>query len=85
MNIVKIIDFLRNHLKAVIGVCLALLALLVLADGLFVDKEEAHTPAEHYFGFWAAFGFVSCLVIIFVSKAYGHAGIMKGEDYYGDE
>ncbi len=34
--------------------------------------------------FWSAFGFVACLLIIFLSKWYGHAGIMTGEDYYDE-
>lgn len=85
MKIVALIDFLRNHLKAVIIISCVMLALLVVGDWLFVDKEHAHTKAEHYFGFWSAFGFVACLLIIFVSKWFGHLGIMKREDYYGDE
>jgi hypothetical protein len=86
MTIVQAIDFLKRHLKVVIAGCLILLALLVIGDALFVDKKEhAHTPVEQYIGFWSAFGFFSCLAIIFVSKWYGHRGIMQDEDYYGDE
>lgn len=85
MNLVALIDFFRNRLKAVIIVSCVLLALLVVVDWFFVDKEHAHTKAEHYFGFWSAFGFVACVLIIFVSKWFGHRGIMKREDYYGDE
>lgn len=85
MIIVALIDFLRARLKAVIWGSAGTLALLVLADWLFVDKEHAHTAPEHWFGFWSGFGFLACLVIIFVSKWYGHRGIMKSEDYYGDE
>jgi drug/metabolite transporter (DMT)-like permease len=84
MILVALIDFLRKHLRVVIGICLALLALLVVGDALFVDKHHAHTAPEHWFGFWAAFGFLACLIIIFVSKWYGHRGIMVDEDYYGD-
>ena len=83
--IVALIEFLRARLKFVVRVCWVLLALLVVGDWLFVDKEHAHTAPEHVFGFWSAFGFVACLLIIFVSKWYGHRGIMKPEDYYGDE
>lgn len=82
MFIVTLIDFLRRHLRTVIIAALVLLALLVIGDALFVDKEHAHTRAEHGFGFWAAFGFLACLIIIFVSKWYGHLGIMQDEDYY---
>ncbi|MEI8241697.1 MAG: hypothetical protein WCI17_00370 [bacterium] len=85
MIIVRAIDFLKRHLKAVIIACLVLLALLVTGDALFVDKEHAHTRPEHYIGFWSAFGFLACLAIIFVSKWFGHRGIMQDEDYYGDE
>lgn len=83
--IVTFIEFFRNRLKTVIRVSGVILALLVLADAFLVDKEHAHTQAEHWFGFWSAFGFIACLLIIFVSKWYGHLGIMKREDYYGDE
>ncbi len=35
--------------------------------------------------FWSVFGFVSCVAIIFISKWYGHLGIMTREDYYDDD
>ncbi len=82
MKLVKFIEFLRQRLKQVIGICLAILGGLVVLDALFVDKEHAHTMPEHWWGFWAGFGFLGCLAIIFVSKWFGHAGIMVREDYY---
>lgn len=84
MKLVKLIEFLRSRLKTVIKLCLAALALLVIADVLFVSKEHAHTGAEHVWGFWAVFGFIGCVVIIIVSKWFGHAGIMQREDYYDE-
>ncbi len=86
MKLLRLIEFLRRHLKSVIRVCLAGLVLLVLIDAIpfFVDKHHAHTKAEHIPGFWAAFGFVACVVIVLVSKAFGHAGIMTREDYYDE-
>lgn len=80
--IVNFIDFLRDRLKLVIRCCYGVLALLVLYDVLFVDKHHAHTAPEHWFGFWAIFGFVACVLIIYISKWYGHLGIMTREDYY---
>ena len=80
--IVKCIDFFRDRLKLVIRLCYVGLALLVVWDALFVDKHHAHTAAEHYPGFWSLFGFIACVLIIFVSKWYGHLGIMTREDYY---
>lgn len=86
MKLLRFIEFLRRHLKTVIYGCLALLVLLVLADAVpsIVDKAHAHTKAEHIPGFWAAFGFVACVLIVIVSKAFGHAGIMTREDYYDE-
>jgi hypothetical protein len=50
-----------------------------------VHKEHhAHTAVERIPGFWSVFGFIGCVVIILVSKWYGHAGIMKREDYYDE-
>ena len=87
MILVRLIEFLRARLKTVIRVALVVLALLVVADALpfLVHKEHhAHTAAERFPGFWAVFGFVACTLIIFLSKWYGHAGIMKREDYYDE-
>jgi hypothetical protein len=73
-------------LRAVVWVGVAVLVLLVAIDAMpfLVDKEHAHTGAERIPGFWAVFGFVACTLIIFVSKGYGHAGIMEREDYYDE-
>ena len=86
MKLVHVIEYLRRNLKTVVRVSLALLALLVLADAIpgIVNKEHAHTAAEHFPGFWAVFGFVGCVVIIILSKAFGHAGVMQREDYYNE-
>lgn len=85
MNLVKLIEFLRHRLKAVVWACVAVLALLVILDFLLVNKEHAHTAPEHWFGFWSGFGFLACAVIVFLSKWYGHAGIMTREDYYDSD
>lgn len=86
MKLVALIEFLRRHLKTAIRIsCIVLLVLIVLdAIPAVVDKEHAHTSVEHLPGFWSAFGFVACVLIIFLSKAYGHAGIMTREDYYDE-
>ncbi len=86
MIVVRLIEFLRGRLPAVIRVSLLGLALLVIADALpfLVDKEHAHTKLEHWPGFWSVFGFGACVLIVLLSKWYGHAGIMKREDYYDE-
>jgi hypothetical protein len=84
MNLVKIIEFLRNRLKTIVRICFGVLAILILVDAVFVDKAEAHTPVEHIPGWWSVFGFVACVAIILLSKWFGHAGIMQREDYYDE-
>jgi hypothetical protein len=86
MKLLRLIEFLRRHLKSVIRACLVLLVLLVIVDAVpfLVDKHHAHTKAEHLPGFWAAFGFVACVLIVLVSKWFGHAGVMTREDYYDE-
>jgi len=84
MKPVSLIEFLRNRLKAVIWISCGVLALLVIADALFVNKEHAHTKVEHIPAFWSVFGFVACTLIVVLSKWYGHSGIMTREDYYDE-
>ncbi|MBU0730362.1 MAG: hypothetical protein KKE17_14560 [Proteobacteria bacterium] len=81
--IVNLIDFLRDRLKTVVRICYAILAMLVVYDIIFVDKTHAHTWMEMKIpGWWAIFGFIACVLIIILSKWYGHLGIMTREDYY---
>ena len=84
MNLVRLIDFLRDRLPLVIRICWVILGLLVVIDAIpaLVDKHHAHTAPEHIPGFWSVFGFPACTIIIFVSKWFGHSGIMKREDFY---
>ena len=84
MKLIQFIDFFRNRLKTTVKVCLAILGLLVLADALLVPKEHAHTWIEHIPGFWALFGLLGCMILIILSKAFGHLGIMTREDYYDE-
>jgi len=84
MKLVKLIEFLRSRLKTVVRICFVVLALLIAVDAFLVNKEHAHTGPEHLPGFWSLFGFVGCVLIIILSKWYGHAGIMKREDYYDE-
>jgi hypothetical protein len=85
MRLGALIEFLLRHIKKVRIISLCFLGLLIVFDWLFVDKSHAHTEPEHYIGFWSIFGFVACLAIIFISKWYGHLGIMTREDYYDDD
>jgi hypothetical protein len=86
MKLVGLIDRLRGRLPGVVRVCLGLLALLILVDAIpaVVDKEHAHTSLERWPGFWSVFGLLGCVLLILVSKWFGHCGIMRDEDYYDE-
>jgi hypothetical protein len=84
MKLAMLIEFLRHRLKKVVRICFGILALLILVDTFFVNKEHAHTAPEHFPAFWSVFGFVGCVLIILLSKWFGHTGIMTREDYYDE-
>jgi hypothetical protein len=86
MNLVRLIDFLRDRLPAVVRVSMIALAVLIALDALpaVVDKEHAHTAAEHLPAFWAVFGLLGCLALVVCAKGFGHAGISQREDYYDE-
>lgn len=84
MKLVQLIEFLRNRLKLLVRLSFGLLGLLILVDAVLVNKEHAHTQPEHWPAFWSVFGFLACATIIYVSKWFGHSGIMTREDYYDE-
>jgi hypothetical protein len=58
------------------------LVLLVVADFL-VPREHVEYFWERLKGWSAFYGFVSCVLLIFVSKFLGHqGGLMRRENYY---
>ncbi len=86
MNLLRVIDFLRDRLPVVIRAGIAVLVVLVVADAVpaIVDKEHAHTAAEHVPAFWALFGLLGCLALVVVAKTFGHAVVSRREDYYDE-
>lgn len=56
------------------------LVLLVLPD-FFLHKHHLFSVVESWPGFYAMFGFLSCVGIILVSKALGF-WLKREEDYY---
>lgn len=86
MKLVRLIEWLRNRLTLLVRLSFVVLALLIVIDAIpaLVDKEDAHTRLEHLPGFWSVFGFIACVLIIILSKAFGHVGIMQREDYYDE-
>ena len=85
MKLAKLIEFLRNRLKTVIWSAAPSWRCLPAGGHPLVSNDDAHTAAEHFPAFWSVFGFLGCVLIIILSKWFGHLGIMTREDYYEDE
>ncbi len=60
----------------------ASLVVLLICD-LFIHKH-AEFPWEDAFGFYASYGFVSCVLLIFIAKAL-RLMIRRDEDYYDED
>ncbi len=86
MRLAKLIENLRNRLPTVIRACFGVLGLLILCDILIkLPHLKSDEPwFEKLPGFWSVFGFIGCVLIIVLSKWYGHEGIMTREDYYDE-
>ena len=81
---IRLIEFLQER-ASIVRFCLYLTAAIVLIWSLTLDHSHAHTWVEqHIPGFWSIFGFVSCVILVFVSAWLGRAGLAQEEDYYDD-
>ncbi len=59
----------------------AALVLVLIAESL-VDMH-GEFPVEHFYGFYAVYGFISYVLLIFVAKVIRKI-VMRKEDYYDD-
>ncbi|MFQ5579745.1 MAG: hypothetical protein ACE5FZ_03965 [Nitrospiria bacterium] len=57
------------------------LSLVVVSD-FFILHDHVIFLWDKIPGWWSFFGFISAVVMIFLSKAIGHVWLMKREDYY---
>ncbi len=67
-------------LKAMMAVLFAVLAALLLAEGW--AHRHVIFPWEEWYGFYAAFGFVAYVVLVFVAQYVLRPIVMRDEDYY---
>ena len=79
MNLIDIIEKLRT--KTVKKLAYGILVLLIVAD-FIIPRHEIHFLGDKIPGFWSLFGFISCVLIIVVSKWLGHHWLVRDEDYY---
>jgi len=60
-----------------------LVLVLIVAADFLVSREDAEYLWDRLPCWSAVYGFVSCMLLIFVSKFLGHrVGLMRREDYY---
>ena len=83
MKIGKFLEFLVSKTKTLRWIMFGILALLVILDVIIPAKYERF-PWDGICGFGAVYGFVSCVLIIVVSKALGYALLYRPEDYYDE-
>jgi hypothetical protein len=80
----KVVDYIGNPANVKTLKKLFYLSLIVVvALDFLVHREHAYFIWDEWPGWGAFYGFVSCVLIIKVSKFLGHqGGLMKREDYY---
>jgi len=79
MSLIDIIEKLRT--KKVKKFAYSILVLLVAAD-FIIPRHEIHFFGDKIPGFWSLYGFISCVLIIVVSKWLGQHWLVRDEDYY---
>ena len=79
MNLIDIIEKLRT--KTVKKLAYGILVLLIVAD-FIIPRHEIHFFGDKIPGFWSLYGFISCVLIIVVSKWLGQHWLVRDEDYY---
>ena len=82
----KIFEYIEKpeKIKRLKIVCLIVLAVVVALD-FPIPRDHAAYWWDVMPGFDAVYGLISCLVIIFGSKAIGKLGIVRQENYYQED
>ncbi len=81
----RLLEFLCGDVRRVLTWLYRVCAILMVIDLAFffgfADKE-AHYPWEDQVGFYAAYGFVACVLLVLISKFILRPLIIRKEDYY---
>lgn len=83
MELGKILEHMVKNAKTLERIAYVILALTVVLD-LFIPRDHVYFFWDDIPGFSAVYGFISCILIIIVSKALGHYWLSRPEDYYDD-
>ncbi len=83
MDIGKLLEKLVARRRLLSWIMLGFMAVLVVLDVL-TRTGYGRFPWDGIGGFGAIYGFLSCVVIIAVSKGLGYALLYRSENYYDD-
>jgi uncharacterized membrane protein len=78
----RLLEWLVRNSRTLGWWMLGLMAVLVGAD-ILIPTGYGRFPWDTIGGFGAFYGFVSCVLIILVSKLLGYWLLYRKEDYYG--
>ncbi len=78
---IHIFDNPKNIQRVLYGLFGSLILLLALEP--FVEKHS-YFPWEEWPGFYAIFGFVSCVLLVLAAKYILRPLVKRDEDYYDD-
>jgi purine-cytosine permease-like protein len=84
MKLARILEWMVVHGRMLARILLVVMAALVVAD-FFKTPGYQRYAWDGWAGFGALYGFVSCIVIIVVSKALGYLFLYRPDDYYDDD
>ncbi|MCP3940612.1 MAG: hypothetical protein GY710_03910 [Desulfobacteraceae bacterium] len=83
-----IFDDPRN-VKRLLKIFFSFVIILLILDVLYIFLSKAHVIHRHinykweeFFGFYAFFGFVACVILVLVSKYILRPLVKRREDYY---
>ena len=65
--------------KRILQVFFALCVVIMIIDP-FVPREHSHFQWENWPGFFGAYGFFSCVILVFIAKHGLRAAVMREED-----
>ena len=71
-----------ENVKRLLRIFYACVVLLLVVD-IFYHKH-AIFAWEGYFGFYAVYGFVACVILVIVAKYILRPMVMRKEDHYDD-
>jgi hypothetical protein len=71
-----------RKIKRIFYISLVLIAVAEIAVIYVFHLGHGHFFFENLPAFGSVYGFISCVLIIVVSKFLGHKWLMKKEDYY---